>query len=67
MFLHLQFQVNGTSALCTSENLSDALMKKDISKISLGFIPDLSHLRKDTLIKHLVSFEVPMALGDSKF
>ena len=38
MFLHLEFQVNGASALCTSENLSDALMKKDISKISLGLV-----------------------------
>ena len=30
-------------------------MKKDISKISLGFIPDLSKISKDSLVKHLVS------------
>ena len=30
-------------------------MKKDISKVSIGFIPDLSSISKDSLVKHLVN------------
>jgi len=46
--------VKATSAICTFGNLGDKVLRKDISKISLGFIPDLSNISKDNLVKHLV-------------
>ena len=41
--------------MCTFGNLSDELLRKDISKMSMGFIPDLSTVSKNSLIEHLVT------------
>jgi hypothetical protein len=41
--------------MCTFGNLSDELLRKDISKLSVGFIPDLSNISKQSLIQHLVT------------
>ena len=38
----------------TMGNYSDALQRKDIGKMSLGFIPDLGPLTSEVLLKHLL-------------
>ena len=51
-------QVKATVAICTLGNFSDELQQKDISKMSLGFIPDLSTISKEAIMKHLVSLPI---------
>ena len=49
------YKAKATAALGSFGNCSDALQRKDISKYSVGFIPDLSLMSKDALLKHLMS------------
>ena len=49
------YKAKATAALGSFGNCSDALQRKDISKYSVGFIPDLSLMSKDALLKHLMT------------
>ena len=46
--------MTATAAMCSIANFSQELMRKDISKMSLGFIAGLDGISDDMLIKHLI-------------
>ena len=46
--------MKANAALMTMGNFSDSLQRKDIGKMSLGFIPDLGPINSEVLVKHLI-------------
>ena len=50
----LRGNAKATPALATMGNFSDELQQRDISKMALGYLPDLKYLNKEELLNHLV-------------
>jgi hypothetical protein len=51
--LGVRNKVKATTVMCSFGIYSDALLQRDVSKVSLGYINDLSDHSKDLLVKHL--------------
>jgi hypothetical protein len=51
--LGVRNKVKATAVMCTFGIFSDELLKRDISKVSLGYINDLSDESKELLSRHL--------------